>query len=38
MSKEVDVKDDKDVYGFEKSNLTLLGILGIKDILRETVK
>lgn len=31
-------KDDKGVYEFEKSDLTLLAVLGIKDLLREEVK
>jgi P-type Ca2+ transporter type 2B len=31
-------KDDKGVYDFEKNGLTLLAVLGIKDLLREEVK
>lgn len=31
-------KDDKNVYEIEKSNFILLGVLGIRDILRKEVK
>jgi len=37
-NEDLNVKDDKGVYEIEKGDLTLLAILGIKDILREEVK
>jgi hypothetical protein len=34
---DVGTQDTKGIYEIEKSGLTLIGILGIKDILRKEV-
>ena len=36
-NENTDEKDDHGIYTCEKSQLTLLGVLGIKDILRKEV-
>ena len=36
-SEDTNTKDDKGVFMIEKSNLTLLAVFGIKDILRQEV-
>ena len=37
-NEDLETKDDKDVYEVEKSGFILLGVLGIRDILRKEVK
>lgn len=36
-SEDINTKDEKGVFMIEKSNLTLLAVFGIKDILRQEV-
>ena len=38
ISIDLTIKDDKNVYDIEKSGFILIGVLGIRDILREEVK